>query len=240
MSRKSGFIKLQVILLIDLIVVASAAAGYFYIASLPAPALSSNQIQLIGLQVTPPTALVGESVKVSVNVTNVGGEAGNYPVNLTLDGVQNQVQSIRLSAGETKTVDFTVTGTSSGVHIVGIGSLQESFSLTDKVTISNLAANRTLAQVGEPIGITAIVTNNAQEPENYSFTLTVNNSSVQTKAGQLNVGERANILFEVSEQIPGTYNFEVGSLGGTFNVTSFSAPTAPAEFLVANLTVSPK
>ncbi len=239
MSRKTGFIKLQVILLIDLIVVASAAAGYFYIASLPVPALSSDQVQLMNLQVTPPTTLVGEPVTASFNVTNIGGETGTYLAKLTLDGVQYQAQTVKLSAGETKTVEFVVTGSSGGLHVVGIGSLQESFSLTDKVAVSNLAANVTLAQVGEPIGITAEVTNNAQDTESYSFTLSVNDSAVQTKTGQLNAGQSGNILFEVSEQTPGTYIFNVSTLTGTFNVTSYSAPPTPAEFLVANLTATP-
>ena len=69
MLSKSAISKLQAILIIDIIIVASAAAGFFYVSSLPGPALSSSQIQMVGLQVTPPTGIVGQPVTVSVNVT---------------------------------------------------------------------------------------------------------------------------------------------------------------------------
>ena len=239
MSTRSGFGTLQVILIIDLIIVASAAAGYFYVASLPAPALSSSQIQLTGLQVTPPTAQVGEPVKVSINVTNIGGELGTYSVNLMLDGTQNQAQSVTLAVGETKTVEFTINDAVEGVHVVGIENLQGGFVLVSKVTLSDLAVNRTEAQVGEPIGITAKVTNNAQDAQSYTFTLTINDSPIQTKTGQLSAGESTSILFEVSEQTTGTYNFKVGALNGTFAVTTQAEPPKPAEFQVTDLTTDP-
>ena len=239
MPRKSAIIRLQVILLIDLIVVASAAAGYFYVSTLPAPALSSSQIQLMELQVTPASVLVGQPVKVSVNVTNISGGAGSYVANLILDGAQNQAQTVTFFASQTKTVDFTITGASEGTHLVGIGDLLGSFTLVGKVAVTNLAANRTEAQIGEPIGITAQISNNAQDTESYSFTLTVNDTSLQTKTGQLDAGGSANVLFEVSEQALGTYIFKVGGLTGNFSVTSAAQPAKPAEFTFSNLEIDP-
>ncbi len=239
MSTKSALTTLQIILIIDLVIVASAAAGYFYVSSLPAPALSSSQIQLTGLQVTPPTAQAGESVKVSINVTNIGGELGIYVINLMLDGTQNQAQPVTLAVGETKTVEFTISGASEGTHVVGIDNLQGGFILASKVKLSDLAVNRTEAQVGEPIGITAKVTNIGQDTQSYSVSLSINNLPIQTKTGQLNAGESTNILFEVVEQTIGTYTYKVGSLEGTFTVTTQAEPPKPAEFQVKDLTTSP-
>lgn len=239
MSPKSAFSTLQVILIIDLIVVASAAAGYYYVSSLPPPTLSSNQIQLTGLQVTPPTAQVGQPVKTSINITNLAGLEGTYTINLILDSNQNQAQTVTLTPSETKTIEFTITSSNEGVHVVEIENLQGSFILTSLITLSDLAVNRTEAQVGEPIGITAKVTNNAQEPQAYSFTLSINDSPRQTKTGQLNPQETTTILFEVSEQTTGSYTFKVGALQGTFTVTTQAEPPKPAEFQVTDLKTNP-
>ena len=240
MLSKSGISKLQAILIIDLIVVASAAAGFFYVSSLPGPALAPAQIQLMGLQVTPPTGLVGQPVTVSINVTNTGGETGTYTVNLMLDGLQNQAESVKLAAGETKTVQFTISGADEGTHIVGVGSLEGTFTLTSTFELSDLAVNRTAAKIGEPIGISIKVTNRANETGNYSVALFINDEVAQTKTGQLDGGASTSVLFEVTEQNEGTYQFKVGILNGTFTITSAAPPPKPAEFQVANLTIDPE
>ena len=240
MLSKSAISKLQAILIIDIIVVASAAAGYFYVSSLPGPELSPAQIQLMGLQVTPPTGLVGQSVTVSINVTNTGGETGTFTVNLMLDGTQNQAQSVKLVSGETKTIQFTVSGEDEGTHLVGVGSLEGTFILTSTVELSDLAINRTAAKIGEPIGISVKVTNKAQEGGDYSVTLLINDSATQTKTGHIEGGTTANVLFEVVEQTEGTYQFKIGSLNGTFTISPSAAPPKPAEFQVSNLTIDPE
>ncbi len=240
MLSKSAISKLQAILIIDIIIVASAAAGYFYVTSLPGPTLSPSQIQLVGLDVNPPAGIVGQPITVSVNVTNTGGETGTYPVNLVLDGTQNQAQTIKLAAGETKTVQFTISGVESGTHIVGIGTLEGTFTLTSTFELSDLAVNRTEAKVGEPIGITVKVTNKAQETSDYSVTLSINDSAIGTKTGQLDLGASTSVLFEVVEQTEGTYSFKIGDLNGTFVITTAAAPPKPAEFLVGNLTIDPE
>ncbi len=239
MSPKSAIMRLQVILLIDLIVVASAAAGYYYIATLPAPDLSPSDIQLANLQATPSTAQIGDEIGVSFNVTNIGPQAGTYPANLMLDGAQIQSRSVLLAAGETKTVEFTITGAAEGVHLVGVGDAEASFVVLGYVELSDLGVNRTEAKVGEAVGITAKVTNVSPKTQSYSFTITINGEAVETKTGQLNPNETGNLLFEVTEQNVGTYNFKVGSLEGTFTVAINAEPPKPAEFQVTDLLVDP-
>ena len=58
MSR-SALTKLQVVLLIDLLVVASAGGAYLYIQSIPPPQLDPAQIQLVELSVEPTEATLG-------------------------------------------------------------------------------------------------------------------------------------------------------------------------------------
>ena len=239
MLSNKAITKLQTILLIDIVIVAIAASGYFYVSSLPGPSLSLSQVQFVGLTVDPPQALLGQSVSVSVNVTNIGGETGTYTVTLMLDSATNQAQTVKLVSGETKTVQFALTSSTEGVHIVAIGTLEATLTVINNIELSDLAINRTEAKVGEPIGISLKITNQAQEVGNYSVSLTINDSPVQTKAGPIDADASTSVLFEVVEQNEGTYRFEIGNLNGTFTITSAAPPPKPAEFIVANLTIDP-
>jgi hypothetical protein len=70
--------------------------------------------------------------------------------------------------------------------------------------------------------------------------LFINDEVAQTKTGQLDGGASTSVLFEVTEQNEGTYQFKVGILNGTFTITSVAPPPKPAEFQVANLTIDPE
>jgi hypothetical protein len=239
MVSKSAVTHLQAILIIDLIVVSFAAAGFFYVSSMPGPELSASEIQLTGLQVTPISALVGEPVNVSFNVTNIGAQDGNYAANLVLDGQVSQTQVISLADGETKQVQFTISDASEGTHIVTIGSLEVGFTLGSRLEYSNLAVNRTQAAIGEPVGVTVTVTNQASDTESYSLSLMINGVQTETKTGQVNAESSVTVLFEVSEQSEGIYQLQVGSLTGSFQVISNAPPAKPAEFQVSDLAVNP-
>jgi hypothetical protein len=240
MSRRSAVSKLQALLIIDLIIVASAAAAFFYVDALPGAPLSDEQIQLVDLQIAPNNALVGQSVVVSVNATNKAGEEGTYSAELFLDGVLSQTSVVSFSAGDSKIVEFTISQASEGLHIVKIGTLEGSFSVLNMFELSDLAVNRTEAGVGEPIGISVKIANRANESSAYTLTLLINDDAVQTKTGQLEVGAVTSILFEVVEQIEGTYQFRISNLNGTFEVVSTALPPKPAEFQVTNLVIDPE
>lgn len=240
MHTQSALTKLQVILLIDIVVVAAAAGGYFYIQSLPAPPLDTTKIQLTALTLDKTETLIGQPIKITVNVTNIGGEAGSYSVNLIIDGNTNQAQTILLSDGETKTVEFVVSDAAEGVHSVTIGNIEERFTVLGTVELTDLAINRTEARVGEPLGISVKVTNRAEESGSYSVTLTINGTAFETKTLQLDAKASANTLFEVVEQTEGTYVVKIGSLNGTFSITSAAPPPKPAEFQLTNLIIDPQ
>lgn len=243
MRSTKAISKLQTILIIDLLVVAFAAGGYFYVQSLPAPpppVLSEAQIQYVELQVNPPQVLPDQPINVTVNATNVGDVSGIFSVNMSLDGSENQHQTIELASGETNTVNFTVSEPSEGTHIVGVGNLQASFVVIKTIELSNLAVNRTEASVGEPIGISITVKNRSNQTSNYSLSLMINDKVIQTKSGQVEGASSSNVLFEVTEQDEGVYNVQIGGLNGTFTVTEAAPPPKPAEFVVTDLKVDPE
>ena len=240
MGFSRGVSKLQAILIIDIIIVASATGALVYVQGLPGPSLTADQTQIAGLQVTPSSVLIGEDVTATVNVTNIGGQKGTFIMNMSLDGVQAQTTTINFAASQTQTINFTITGVTEGTHTVKIGNLEGSFTVSSPYSVSNLAINRTQAKVGEAVGISLTITNRAQNSANYSLTLSLNDIIVQTKNGQVDGAASKNVLFEVIEQKEGTYQVKVGGLNGTFTVTSAAPPPKPAEFEVAHLTVDPE
>ena len=78
MYSRSALTKLQAILLVDLIIIAAAAGGFVYIQSLPAASIDPANIQLTELTITPTQAIVGQTIIVVVNATNLGDERGSY------------------------------------------------------------------------------------------------------------------------------------------------------------------
>jgi hypothetical protein len=240
MVSKLGITHLQTILLIDLIIVSAAAGGYFYVSNLPGPQLTDSQVQLLSLQATPLTVIVGEPVTVSMNVSTVSGASGKYVAILMVDGAQAQSQAVELQPAENKEIQFIITDAAEGTHIASIGSLEASFAVAGKLAYSDLVINRTEAAAGEPVGIALKVTNKVQDIESYSLTLKINNLDVETKSGQLSAASSTTVLFEVTEQAEGTYQIQVAGLIANFTVNPYAPPAKAAEFAVTDLSVTPQ
>src|SRR3990170_7687828 len=129
MSSRSAITKLQAILIADLIVVAFAAGGYYYVQSLPKP-LKKAEFQVTDLTVDPLEAGIGQTVVISVNVTNVGEEAGNYVANLTINDVVKESKIIELLGGESKIVEFVATESNVGSYSVKVAGLTRTFTIS--------------------------------------------------------------------------------------------------------------
>jgi hypothetical protein len=239
MRSKKAITKLQTILIIDILIVAMAAAGYFYITSMPGSPLSSISVQLAGLT-SDQNVILGQSLSASVNVTNIGSEKGIYYANLTLDGSPSLSKSVSLTSGETQTINFELTGLTEGSHTLKIDGLETAFTVQSTFSISDLSINRTTAKVGEPIGISMKVTNQVNVTTNYQITLLLNGVETQTKSGVLDAAAAATVLFEVIEQNEGKFNFAIGSLKGNFTITPSAPLPKPAEFQISNLTIDPE
>ncbi len=238
MNKSAAATRLQSILIIDIILVAFASAAFFYVDSLPGPQLAPEKVQLADLQISQSNVLVDQPITVSINATNVGDERGIYSSQLFLDGTLNQTKDLRLSPLETKTVTFSVLG-GEGTHSVAIGGIEGTFTVISRFELSDVALNRTEAKIGEPIGLSAKVTNVANESGSYSFTLSINGMAIETKTGQLDSGASASLLFEFVEQAEGTYTFNVGNINGNFTVNPSAPPPRPAAFQVSGLSIDP-
>ena len=82
------------------------------------------------LSISPTTVDRGESVAITVEVTNTGGLEESCTITLLIDGVEEATQELTLGPGATDTVTFTVTGDKAGTHEVTVGGLSDSFTVT--------------------------------------------------------------------------------------------------------------
>src|SRR3990170_6419538 len=125
MSSRSAVTKLRVLLIIDLLIVAFAAGSY-YLVQRPMPA----EFQVTNLTFDPFEADVGKPIIISVNVTNVGDEAGDYSVGLMINDVLKENKTVQLSGGASTVAEFTVTEAKAGTYNVKIGNLSGIFKIT--------------------------------------------------------------------------------------------------------------
>ena len=239
------------ILLLDLIIVAFASGGYFYVKTqfplgveASAPSLKPAEFNATGLTITPTEAQVGQPVVISVNVTNVGEEAGVHSVNLTINGVVKENETIQLLGGEAKAVEFTDIESQAGNYTVKIEMLTGTFlisappvkpttpttptspttptpSATPKPASLNVYSLRISPDEvwpGDSIEISGKVTNYGDLAGNYTAILAINGEEKANQAVTLSGGASTAIGFTVTEQDVGTYSVRLGTSTGTFSV----------------------
>ena len=87
--------------------------------------LSNQQIEeahfnINRLTITPEAIITGESVIISVTVSNPGGQEGSYTVTLGINNVVEETRDITLTAGDSQIVNFTVSKDTAGDYEVTI------------------------------------------------------------------------------------------------------------------------
>lgn len=239
------------ILLLDLIIVAFASGGYFYVKTQfpqgvepSTPSLKPAEFNVTGLTITPTEAQVGQSVVISVNVTNVGEEEGVHSVNLTINGVVKENVTIQLLGGEAKTVEFTDIESQAGNYTVEIEMLTGTFLISAppvkpttptiptspttptppaapkpaNLNVYSLRISPDEVWPGDSITISCRVTNYGDLAGNYTAILVINGEEKVNQTVTLSGGASTTISFTVIEQDVGTYSVRLGTSTGTFSV----------------------
>jgi hypothetical protein len=235
--------KLKLFLMADLILLAFVIPGYFYIDSqISNPA----EFQITDLILDSNWVTVGESVQISVNVTNIGDEPGNHTVTVTIDDAAKASKTVQLSGKESIRVNLEATGLVEGNHTVNVSDLYTSLKVTSetptrpaKMEITNLGISRIQAGIGEAIIISATATNTGDVSGNFEIEVYINNIKRATRNIYLNSGQSTTEEFEVVEQVLGTFVVEIDNQTKTFEIISDVEPPKPAEFQVTGLTVNP-
>jgi len=85
--------------------------------------------RVTNLQVSPVEVTPGEKVTISVQVTNIGREAGSYNVVLKINGSIENTKTVTLGGGESTEVKFKISRENEGTYTVEIAGLKSSFSV---------------------------------------------------------------------------------------------------------------
>ena len=76
----------------------------------------------------------GESVTITANVANDGGQVDSYTVQLKLNGETVETETVTLGAGQSKEVSFTVSELDSGQYEVDVAGLSGEFTVSQTIT----------------------------------------------------------------------------------------------------------
>jgi len=202
---------------------------------------------LTDLTLNPDWIQFGDPAQISVNVTNVGDEAGNYTVTVTINDEPVASKTVQLSGKESTIVEATATGVTEGNHTLMADDLTADLKVTSeaparpaKMEIEALGISRIQAGVGETIIVSASAKNIGDEPGSFEIVLYVNDVERENRDIQLNSGQTITEEFEVVEQAEGTYVVKIGALTKTFEINTQAEPPKPAEFEITDITVNPR
>jgi len=95
---------------------------------------SGPSFQASNLIIEPTEAVVYDSIRISVDVTNIGGTAGKHVVILQIDGVEKASKEVALDPGMSTAVSFFVVADELGTHSVRVDGLASTFQATNDRT----------------------------------------------------------------------------------------------------------
>jgi hypothetical protein len=226
MKSRSAMTKLKAVLVIDVLVVAAAAGVYFYLQAegLIVGAPKAAEFTVTDLTVNPLEPEVFEPVLITVNVTNIGDEHGEYVANLTINGVLEQNQTVLVLGRNSTIVEFTFLKETAETFTVEIGGLSTSLTFTNpppsssKIGLSNLVVSPYEVWPNETITATVIATNIGEESDSLSMRLMVDDVFVERRAIELAAKETTTVEFTFNETVEGKHFVKVNVLSGTFTV----------------------
>jgi hypothetical protein len=99
----------------------------------PAGTNGTAAFQATNLYISKSNVAPGEAVQITVDMTNTGNASGNCEVALVINKLTESTKSLVLAAGETRTVNFSVTKSDSGTYKVSISGIEGTFSVAGAV-----------------------------------------------------------------------------------------------------------
>ncbi len=89
------------------------------------------EFTISGLKIDPTSVETGETLTISAECTNTGGQSGEYTVTLKIDGDVRDEKKITLSPGEEETVSFSISAAEQGTFAVDVNDLTGSYTATE-------------------------------------------------------------------------------------------------------------
>jgi hypothetical protein len=237
---RSAKTKLKAILIIDVIIVALAAGIYLYLQNTGQLAGETKEAEftVTDLVINPLEAEIGENITISANVTNTGEIEGSYMLNLTINDVLKENQTILLPSGTSKIVELTASENAEGNYTVKIGDLSGSFKIkppaptTSAIILSRLLVTPYEANIGSPVSIKVNANNPSATSDRLLVKVTIDGAVVDSKTVELDAGESSTLEFTVNATSEGSYKVKVNALSDSFRAV-------PAGMHTVTVLISP-
>jgi hypothetical protein len=203
------------------------------------------ELKLTDLATSRKEAGVGDPIIVSVVATNVGDLTGEFILELIVNNEQQGNKVIYLDGGESTTAQFEITENAEGTYEVSLGDLTTSFSIISdaqpikpaEFQVSQLTVSPQSVLDGEPLEISAKITNVGEETGTYSAELMIDGSLRDTSSVELSGGATTIVTFEIVETNSGEHTVAIDDQSGSFSVESLG--DASPAILLDRMTVRP-
>ncbi|HEY40240.1 MAG TPA: PKD domain-containing protein [Dehalococcoidia bacterium] len=193
-----------------------------------------------GLTISPAEVEAGETVTISVTVSNSGDLEGTYQLVLNINGVAVATEDVTLAGGTSQHVSFTTAQDAAGEYTVGIGDLTGSFTVTTSAVtepdeepatfvVSNLSVSPAEVAIGETVTITVLVSNTGDLEGTYQLVLKIAGEVVATRSVTLAGGASQEVTFITTEEAAGGYRVDIDGESTTFAVTPSVTPSDSGE-----------
>ncbi|MBA7631740.1 hypothetical protein ES703_39275 [subsurface metagenome] len=98
----------------------------------PEPGLAPAAFTPSSLRLSPVEVNIGDEVTISLFVVNTGGKSGSYKITLKINGVAEATEEVKVSAGFSKEVTFTISKDIAGTYSVDVNGLTGSFTVKEE------------------------------------------------------------------------------------------------------------
>lgn len=220
------------LMIVGLILFSIIVGGYnYHVESLPKPA----GFFVTDLIISPEQALVGDTVIISAMISNLGDEAGNYSVNLKINGFVEGTKTGELESGASEILEFTVVKGEFGTYSVELGDASGIFrvgaeqSMPAELKVIKVTASPYEAWVDEPVTISVVVSNTGTTTISYPLGIKVNDVLKGVIDLQLSAGEETTVEGTVTVSNEGAYSVDVEGVTSSFRVV----PTGKHTLVVA-------
>jgi hypothetical protein len=159
----------------------------------------------------------GDTVSISVLVTNTGDVSGNYTCFIMINNVIKDSKQVTINANKKTTLNFKITAGDNGIYNVSIGNLEGTFNVQStpaSFETSSLTISPTEVDIGEKADISVIITNKGQSAGSYEIKLNVNGAIVDRKVISLSGGASRKVNFTLKTDIAGKKIIDVNGLIG--------------------------
>ena len=174
------------------------------------------------LTITPSKVKVGEPVNISIIVSNNGIQTGKYSVVLRIGGVVENISDLTMPPGASQTASFTVIKDVAGDYYADVDGLGGFFTIIPLAppayTTTNFSITPERVRQGQPVVISASVTNMGEITGTHSLILRIKGMAESQQEVTLGPGKTQNVEFQVAKDTPGFYPVSLESWTGKFVV----------------------